>query len=47
MLAVLVLTISMEAQEHARAREAGADEVVSKAASLSEIFARIRRLANG
>jgi DNA-binding NarL/FixJ family response regulator len=41
---VVVLTISLNPAEHARAREAGADEVLSKAADLDEIVATIKRL---
>ncbi len=44
---VLVLTISVDPEDHARAREAGADEVANKSDDLFEIFARIRRLASG
>ncbi len=41
---VVVLTVSEDPAEHARAREAGADEVLSKAADLDEIVATIKRL---
>ncbi len=41
---VVVLTVSVDPAEHARAREAGADEVLSKAADLDEIVATIKRL---
>ncbi len=41
---VMVLTISVDPVDHARAKEAGADEVVSKAADLDEIIATIKRL---
>jgi DNA-binding NarL/FixJ family response regulator len=44
---VMVLTISVDPEDHARAREAGADEVANKADDLFEIFAAIRRLARG
>ena len=44
---VLVLTISVDPTDHARAKEAGADEVVSKAATLDEIIATIKRLGSG
>ena len=44
---VLVLTISVDPADHARAKEAGADEVVSKAADLDEIIATIKRLGVG
>jgi DNA-binding NarL/FixJ family response regulator len=41
---VLVLTISVDPDSRSRAMEAGADEVLSKAAPLSEIIEAIRRL---
>ena len=44
---VVVLTISVDPAEHARAREAGADEVLSKAADLDEIVGTIQRLGSG
>ena len=42
---VLVLTISGDPQDHARAREAGADEVLTKDAGIREIVAAMRRLS--
>jgi DNA-binding NarL/FixJ family response regulator len=42
---VMVLTTSLNPHEHARAREAGAEEVVSKASSIEEIVEAVRRLA--
>ena len=42
---VFVLTASLNPQDHVRAREAGADEVLSKASSLEEIVEVVRRLA--
>jgi DNA-binding NarL/FixJ family response regulator len=44
---VMVLTVSIDPADHARAREAGADEVANKADDLFKIFATVRRLANG
>ncbi len=44
---VVVLTISVDPADHARAREAGVDEVLSKADDLDEIVATIRRLGGG
>ncbi len=44
---VLVLTISLDPAEHGRAKEAGADEVVTKVAALDEIIATIKRLGAG
>lgn len=44
---VVVLTISIDQEEHARAREAGAEEVLSKSDDLLEILDTIRRLASG
>ncbi len=44
---VMVLTISMDPEEHARAREAGAEEVFSKSDDLLRILATIRGLARG
>lgn len=44
---VVVLTISIDQEEHARAREAGAEEVLSKSDDLLEILGTIRRLASG
>lgn len=44
---VVVLTISEDPEEHARAREAGAEEVLSKSDDLPEILAAVRRYANG
>ena len=44
---VLVLTVSVDPADHARAKEAGADEVVSKAADLGAILATIKRLGSG
>ena len=43
---VVVLTISVDPSEHARAREAGADEVLSKATDLDEIVATIKWLGS-
>ena len=42
---VVVLTISIDQEEHERAREAGAEEVLSKSDDLLEILAAIRRFA--
>jgi DNA-binding NarL/FixJ family response regulator len=42
---VMVLTVSSDPQDHARAREADADEVLSKASSREEIIEAVRRLA--
>jgi two-component system response regulator DevR len=42
---VLVLTISSDAEELARAREAGADEVLSKSDDFLDILGEIRRFA--
>ena len=42
---VLVLTISIEPEELARAREAGAEEVLSKSDDLHDILGAIRRFA--
>jgi DNA-binding NarL/FixJ family response regulator len=42
---VLVLTISLEAATHEKARRAGANEVLSKAASINEIIGAIKRVA--
>lgn len=42
---VLVLTISLDPDRHARALEAGAEEVLTKMASLAEIREAIKRLA--
>ena len=44
---VVVLTISIDPEEHARAREAGAQEVLSKSDDLLEIIAAMRRVASG
>ncbi len=44
---VVVLTISVDPADHARAKEAGADEVLSKADDLEEIVATIRRFGGG
>lgn len=44
---VVVLTISIDAEELARAREAGADEVLSKSDDLLDILGAIRRFARG
>jgi DNA-binding NarL/FixJ family response regulator len=44
---VVVLTISMDPTDHARAREAGANEVLSKADDLDEIIATVKRLGGG
>jgi DNA-binding NarL/FixJ family response regulator len=44
---VVVLTVSVDPADHARAREAGADEVLSKAADLDEIVATVRRFGGG
>ena len=41
---VLVLTISLDPADHGRAKEAGADEVITKVAALDEILATIKRL---
>ncbi len=41
---VLVLTISLDPADHARAKEAGADEVITKVAALDEIIATVKRL---
>jgi DNA-binding NarL/FixJ family response regulator len=46
-VSVLVLTISMEPERHAMALEAGAEEVISKAASIEDILAAVWRLAGG
>jgi DNA-binding NarL/FixJ family response regulator len=43
-LPVLVLTMTQDPEVHARVLEAGVDEVLTKAVSLEEIFATIRRL---
>lgn len=42
---VVVLTISIDQEEHARAREAGAEEVLSKSDDLLDILGAIRRIA--
>ena len=42
---VVVLTISIDQEEHERAREAGAEEVLSKSDDLLEILGAIRRFA--
>lgn len=44
-VSVLVLTISLEPKRHEMALEAGAEEVISKAASIEVILAAVRRLA--
>lgn len=44
-VSVLVLTISLDPERHEMAVEAGADEVISKAASIEGILAAVRRLA--
>jgi DNA-binding NarL/FixJ family response regulator len=43
-VSVLVLTISMDPEKHEAALGAGAEEVVSKAASIERILAAVRRL---
>ncbi len=45
--AVLVLTATLDREQHARAIEAGADGVVHKAAEIEEILASARRLLAG
>ena len=45
-LRVLVATMTQDPEVHARVLEAGADEVFTKAVSLEEIFATIRRLGD-
>ena len=45
-LAVLVLSASLDATNLARAREAGADEIMDKFATQDEVVAAIRRLGN-
>ena len=45
-LPVLVLTMTQDPEVHARVLEAGVDEVLTKAVSLEEIFATIRRLGD-
>jgi DNA-binding NarL/FixJ family response regulator len=44
--AVLVLSASLDAANLARAREAGADEILDKFVPLSEVVGAIRRLEN-
>ena len=44
-VSVMVLTMSLNPQDHVRAREAGAEEVLSKASSREEIVEAVRRLA--
>ena len=44
---VVVLTISVDPADHTRAKQAGADEVISKADDLDEIVATIRRFGGG
>lgn len=44
---VLMLTVVQDNEVHARAKEAGADEVISKAASIQEIIGAVRRLGYG
>jgi two-component system response regulator DevR len=44
--AVLVLSASLDASNLARAREAGADEILDKFVPLSEVVGAIRRLEN-
>ncbi len=46
-LPVLVLTISKDPAEHARALEAGAEEILSKEATLEEIVGAIERVTDG
>ena len=45
--AVLVLSASLDAANLARAREAGADEILDKFATQDEVVAAIRRLGTG
>jgi DNA-binding NarL/FixJ family response regulator len=42
---VLVLTVSEDPERHARAKEAGAERVLTKAASLEEVIDAIKQLA--
>ena len=44
---VVVLTITVDPADHARAKEAGADKVLSKADDFEEIVATIRRFGGG
>lgn len=43
---MLVLTMTQDPEVHAQVLEAGVDEVLTKAVSLEEIFATIRRLGD-
>lgn len=45
-VSVLVLTASLDPERHVSAREAGADEVLFKSATLEEITGAIRRLGS-
>jgi two-component system, NarL family, response regulator DevR len=43
---VMVLTVSIDPTEHARTREAGAEEVLNKATTLEEVTGTVRNLSN-
>lgn len=43
---VLVLTTSLDPADHCRAKEAGADEMITKVAALDEIIATVKWLGD-
>ena len=45
-VAVLVLSASLDSNSHERATEAGADEILDKLASPTEVVGAIRRLGS-
>jgi len=45
-IAMLVLTVNLETEQHDLALQAGAEEVISKSDSIESILAAVRRLAD-